>query len=327
MTRAPPEVQGPSLGGDAPTPRCLTGGSPVMQASQPCASGVGWGAAGPVPADNLGGDTPLPESQGMQSPVGMGAARAAAPSSPLAAHSPAGTGGVSLARPPRPVLGCTPGASSSAPLAATAHGYAWTQMYKTEPVGAPIPQQAWSGRTLTGEVIFEEGDSVGPVSKRSSYDYFLAMLPMEQLVRMVRLTSSKLEERRQPPTTTRELLKFIGVLVLATRYDFGARADLWATQARSSVLVAPEFGQSTGTPRSRFDAISSCLAFSQQDEDAGAASEKHRWGLIDDFVASINAHRAAYVTRSELICVDKSMRSGMGRGALDLCGIADVFRH
>jgi len=83
----------------------------------------------------------------------------------------------------------------------------------------------------------------------------MAMLPHKQLALIVRLNSFKLEARDMGPTTGRELLKFVGVTVLATRDEFCARADLWATKARNKYLIAPAFGERTGLPRARFDAL------------------------------------------------------------------------
>jgi len=59
------------------------------------------------------------------------------------------------------------------------------------------------------------------------------MFPMDQLVRMVQLTTTKLTARGMAPTSAGDVLKCLGVCVLATRYVFGSRADLWATTARS----------------------------------------------------------------------------------------------
>eukprot|EP00170_Pyropia_yezoensis_P004689 contig_19035_g4703 len=108
---------------------------------------------------------------------------------------------------------------------------------------------------MPGAVIMEGGDSVGVGRSRTAYDYFLSMFPMDQLTRMVRLTSTNLQGRGLPATTAGEMLKFIGVLILATRYEFGARAELWATKARNPYLVAPAFGERTGLSRCRFDAL------------------------------------------------------------------------
>lgn len=219
----------------------------------------------------------------------------------LPTHSPGGLSSVA-----------TPTAAASQLV--TAHALTWARRPVTEPVGGPVPRQAWSVRAITGEHILEGGDSIGPGVSRRPYDYFLTMFPPNQLVRMVRLTSAKLRSRGMQPTSTRELLKFIGVILLGTRFEFGARADLWATQARNRYLTAPAFGKRTGLSRSRFDAVWSCVTFSAQTGTASDASEQSRWQLIDDFVASINQHRAAHVTPSESICVDESMSRWYGQG-------------
>jgi len=122
-------------------------------------------------------------------------------------------------------------APASAPAVATAHGLKWTAGAVMEPVGGPVATQSWSVRALSGEVIHEEGDSIGPGRSRKPYDCFMAMFPLKQMVLMVRLTSTKLAARGMRPTTGGELLNFIGVTVLATRYEFCARADLWATKS------------------------------------------------------------------------------------------------
>lgn len=204
-------------------------------------------------------------------------------------------------------------APTGIPARVTAHGLDWSARPVSEPVGGPVPRHAWSVRTLSGEVIHEQGDAVGPGQSRLPYDYFMAMFPLDQLVRMVRLTSAKLAARNRPATTAGEVLKFLGVILLATRYEFGARADLWATQARNKYLPAPAFGERTGMPRARFDALWSCVTFSEQ-RSAGDTSEQGRWELITDFVSAINEHRAARVTPSESICVDESMSKWYGQG-------------
>jgi len=141
----------------------------------------------------------------------------------------------------------------------------------------------------------------------------MTMFPMTQLALMVRLTSDKLETRGMRPTTAGDLLKFIGVTALATRYDISARTDLWATVACSKYMLATAFGLRTGMPRARFDALWSSVAFSKQVVDGGD-SEESRWQLIDDFVSNINLHRSAWVTPSDIICVEEPMSKWYGQG-------------
>jgi hypothetical protein len=95
--------------------------------------------------------------------------------------------------------------------------------------------------------------------------------------------------------TTGDLLKFLGILILGTWYEFGHRADLWRTEAGNLILQAPAFGTTTGIPRKRFDDIWSSLTFSRQAErgdDEGSVA--HRWRRVSDFVECINSHRAAH---------------------------------
>jgi hypothetical protein len=54
----------------------------------------------------------------------------------------------------------------------------------------------------------------------------MAMLPLDALMRIVTLTSDKLQEKGKHLTTGGEILKFFGILILGTRYEFGSRADL-----------------------------------------------------------------------------------------------------
>jgi len=253
-------------------------GSPVTQASQPA------GATCPTP----------PRS----------------PTPPIFVP-PTATPGTS----PPPASGQAPSPSPLAGVSATAtaHGRTWEAVAVNEPVGGPVPRQAWSVRTPGGELIHEGGDTLGPGRTRKPFDYFMAMFPVDQLVRMVRLTSAKLRIRRMQQTTDGEVLKFIGVTLLATRYEFGARADLWATKARNKYMQAPAFGERTGMPRCRFDALWSSVTFSKQAADADD-SEGSRWQLINEFACAINCHRAARVSSSDIICVDKSMCKWYGQG-------------
>eukprot|EP00170_Pyropia_yezoensis_P004871 contig_19818_g4885 len=199
-----------------------------------------------------------------------------------------------------------PPAPAPGPANATAHSYVWKKGAATEPVGGLVPRQWWSVRTFAGEFIQVERDTMGPGASRTAYDYFMVMFPMDKLLRMVRVTSIKLLPRGAQPTTAGEVLEFIGVTLLATRYEFCSCADLWSTKARNKYMRAPGFGQHTGLSRPRYDALWSCVIFSEQ--AAGeATSEKRRWELIDDFVASINLHQAARVTPGDLSSVDESM--------------------
>lgn len=114
--------------------------------------------------------------------------------------------------------------------------------------GGPVARQPWMVRPPGGEVITEGSDAVGRGRARSPLDYFLATFLRERLIRMSSLTSTKHEAQGIPPTTSGELLKFIGILILATRFEFGSRAELWSATPRTRLMPAPAFGSRTGMP-------------------------------------------------------------------------------
>lgn len=76
---------------------------------------------------------------------------------------------------PLDVEGSVEPAPASSSATYTAHGVEWKARNVSEPVGGPVPRQAWSVRTLSGEVIHEEGDTAGPGQTRKPYDYFMSM--------------------------------------------------------------------------------------------------------------------------------------------------------
>jgi len=65
-----------------------------------------------------------------------------------------------------------------------------------------------------------------------------------------------------------------GALILATRFEFGSHAELWATEPRSKYISAPAFVKRTGMPRNRFDALWSSLMFSRQPAGGPAADDR-----------------------------------------------------
>ena len=209
-------------------------------------------------------------------------------------------------------------ATSYAASAVEVHGFKWRYHPVTQPIGGLVPPRPWSVRTLGGDIITEGGDYVGFGRGRKPIDYFLAVFPQKQLSRIVELTSAALEARRLPPTSPGEILKLFGVLILATRFEFGSRAELWATEPRSKYMSAPAFGSRTGMPRHRFDALWSALTFSRQPAGGPAADdpsrERYRWALVNDFIAEINRHRAAHVTPGDTLCVDESIIKWYGQG-------------
>ena len=68
---------------------------------------------------------------------------------------------------------------------------------------------------------------------------------------------------RKTYTLAGEIVKFFGVMLLATRFEFGSRASLWSNVTTNKYIPAPSFGQ-TGMPRKRFDDLWMCIRFSEQ---------------------------------------------------------------
>ena len=78
----------------------------------------------------------------------------------------------------------------------------------------------------------------------SRLDYFLCMFPPQSPLSIARLTSQQLEMLLKPATTKGEVLRFFGVVILATKFEFDNRRSLWATTAISKYYIpAPLFGK------------------------------------------------------------------------------------
>ena len=82
------------------------------------------------------------------------------------------------------------------------------------------------------------------------------MFPPLQFQDMVRLKNLELTTKNTPPTTIGEILKWIGILILATRFEFGHQQSLWSTSTTGTNKYIPAacFGR-TGMSRNRFDIL------------------------------------------------------------------------
>ena len=150
-------------------------------------------------------------------------------------------------------------------------------------------------------------------------DYFFAVFPKKQLQQMQERTSKKLiSASPQPlePTSIGKILKFMGILLLLTRFEFGNRASLWSTKGRNRFMPAPNFGHTTGMSRERFDALWRYMVWSEQEEERPEemSHEEWRWSLVQDFVDNFNEHREAFYSASMLICADESISRWYGLG-------------
>ncbi|KAI2512652.1 Transposase IS4 [Fragilaria crotonensis] len=172
-------------------------------------------------------------------------------------------------------------------------------------------------KTYPCDVLAPGGNGVA-TQNISPLEFFLLMFPPKQLTDMVRWTNIQLQKSSMKETTPSEVLKFFGILILTTTFEFTTRASLWNTTAWSKYRPAPQFGL-TGMSKNRFEDLFSCMRWSFQPavptfEGEEESSERFRWKLVDDFVKNFNEHRANYFNPSEMICVDESMSRWYGQG-------------
>jgi len=153
-------------------------------------------------------------------------------------------------------------------------------------------------------------------SKYTPYNFFMACFPGDQLKSMVDLTSIALRVAGLPSTTTGKILKWLGITVLITRFQFADRASLWSCDPPSKYVPSPNIGAKTGMARARYDSLLQHMVWSFQPRvrEEGMSSESYRWLLVSDFVDRINNHRKRYFSPSNVICVDESISRWYGIG-------------
>jgi Transposase IS4 len=94
-----------------------------------------------------------------------------------------------------------------------------------------------------------------PDKKIRPIKFFMTCFPKDQLKMMVEETSKELQRKGKPKVTKGEMLKWFGILLLITRYEFGKRKELWATKHCCKYIPAANFGERTGMTRDRFHEI------------------------------------------------------------------------
>ena len=62
------------------------------------------------------------------------------------------------------------------------------------------------------------------------------------------------DQHGEKGTNKGEIIKWLGIIILATRFEFGDRASLWSTVSKSKYRSAPDFDK-TGMNRHRFDML------------------------------------------------------------------------
>ena len=146
----------------------------------------------------------------------------------------------------------------------------------------------WAIKTRMGYMLGRGGDHQNSYSR---LEYFLMLFPPEQLQLILQSTNNELAMARKNYTTAGEIVKFFGVMLLVTRFEFGSRASLWSNMSTNKYIPAPSFGL-TGMPQKRFDDLWMCIRFSDQPRNhpSEMTSEQYHWRLVDDFIKTFNEH-------------------------------------
>ena len=203
---------------------------------------------------------------------------------------------------------------------ATVNGRHWYEGNCNVDVNGKHSSKYWKLEDQYGRGYkFTPGCDRGNNPKYTVLDYFLAVFPKTQLQEMEERTNEALGEAFPAPlmpTTVGEILKFFGVLILITKFEFGSRASLWATKGFTRLVPPANFGRVTGMSRHRFDCLLRYMVWSSQPKErpASMSHEEWRWSLVQDFVDNFNDHREAFYFCSWLICADESISRWYGLG-------------
>ena len=267
------------------------------------------------------GSSKLKLPAGMQLPMGTSSGLKPAPPLPSfetqhpATVAVAASAATTAAESTAPSPSAAPPAEASPPFSTECHGVAWvadedaTQIYLN---GQPVERQ-WSMRDASGNLHGTGTDYNGTFTR---LDYFLMALPATAISHFVKCTSARLFSRGKAPTDWNEALRFFGILILGTRFDFGDRRSLWKVHSNYGRFDrAANFGE-TGISCNRFDDLFTSARWSHQPDirPPHMSTEVWRWLLVDDFVNHINQDRAVMFSLSSWICVDESISHWYGTG-------------
>ena len=149
---------------------------------------------------------------------------------------------------------------------ATAHGITWVRATVDDPpLNAIVTPQTWSVRHAVGDVFIPGGNALVTQNSFASR-FFLLMFPPKQLTAdMVYLTNVQLLGSSPKQTTATDMLTFLGMIILTTKFEFTTRASLWNTTAWSKYRPAPQFGL-TCMSRHRFEELFTNIRWSHQPE-------------------------------------------------------------
>ena len=99
---------------------------------------------------------------------------------------------------------------------------------------------------------------------------------------MTLYTSQQLVKHGEKGTTKGEMIKWFGIIILATLFEFGDRASMWSTLSQPKYRYAPGFGKN-GINRHRFNMMWRHIRWIHQldVQDDGTSHGVHRWKLVE----------------------------------------------
>ena len=208
-----------------------------------------------------------------------------------------------------PLLQCTE-------AAAMVHDQEWFVDDPTTklPVNGNYHSGNWAIKTRMGYMLRQGGDHQNSYSR---LEYFLMLFPPEQLQLILQLTNNVLAMARKNYTMAGEIVKFFGVMLLVTQFEFRSQGSLWSNMSTNKYIPAPSFGL-TGLPRKQFDDLWMCIRFSDQPCNCPSemTSEQYRWRLVDDFVKNFNEHQVHNFSHWMKFVSMSPCPGGMGKAAI-----------
>ena len=182
------------------------------------------------------------------------------------------------------------------------------------PVNGNYHFRNWAIKTRMGYMLGRGGDHQ---NSYSHLEYFLMLFPPEQLQLILQLTNNELAMARKNYTMAGEIVKFFGVMLLVTWFEFGSWASLWSNTSTNKYIPAPSFGL-TGRPQKWFDDLWMCIRFSDQPHNhpSEMTSEQYHWRLVDDFVKNFNKHQVQNFFHQMRFASMSPCPGGMGKAAI-----------
>ena len=104
------------------------------------------------------------------------------------------------------------------------------------------------------------------------------------------------------------MIKWFGVIILATHFEFGDMSSLCYTVSQSNHSPVPDFGK-TGMNRNRFYMLWKHVQWSHQPyvQDEGTIHEAYWWKLVEDSVTNFNEYLTQLFSPSYIICAYQSI--------------------